>query len=68
MKKDGSPTFRSLSGRTILQMLVNQIRTEYVAGCYLERPPGTRKPHRVEVRLASKDKGRITGGVRTVLY
>jgi hypothetical protein len=42
--------------------------TEYVVGFAADRAAGTRRPHRLEVRLRSKNTGTVMGGKRTVLY
>ena len=62
------PVVSSSVIRTILAGLVQQVRAQYVAG-YDPGPSGeSPKVHKVQVRLLAKDKGKLHGGVRTVVH
>jgi VWFA-related protein len=50
-----------------LKWIAEQIRNEYVAG-YEPLPSGEKKKHKAEVVMRNKDRGRINGGARTLLY
>ena len=53
---------------TALKWIAEQIRNEYVAG-YEPSPSGDKKKkHKAEVVMRNKDRGRINGGARTLLY
>lgn len=54
--------------RRILGAMVGQIRCEYVVGFTPAPSSGDPKRHKLEVRLRSKDLGRVLGGVRTVTH
>jgi hypothetical protein len=54
--------------RALLSSVVKQIRYEYVVGYAPEGPGPEKRIHKVHVKLVSKDKGKIEGGVRTVLH
>jgi VWFA-related protein len=53
--------------KTILSAVVKAVRYEYVAGFY-PASSGERKPHKLEVKLLDKSKGKLTGGVATVVH
>jgi len=52
---------------SVLRSIATQIRGSYVAGYYPPSSP-TPKPHNVEVVLRPKNRGRIYGGIRTVVH
>jgi VWFA-related protein len=52
---------------SILKSLATQIRGSYVAGYYPEQS-ATPTPHKVEIVLVDKQRGRLYGGVRTVVH
>ncbi|MGD1094379.1 MAG: VWA domain-containing protein [Bryobacteraceae bacterium] len=51
----------------VLKSLANEIRSDYVAGFYLPRS-GEQKPHKIEVVLRSKDRGRLDGANRIIVH
>ena len=53
--------------KAILASVVAGVRYEYVAGFY---PPsqGEKSAHKLEVKLVNKSKGKLTGGVATVVH
>jgi VWFA-related protein len=53
--------------KAILAAVVGGVRCEYVAGFY---PPseGEKKPHKLEVKLVNKSKGKLSGGLATVVH
>jgi hypothetical protein len=54
--------------RTTLEGLVQQVRAQYVVG-YDPGPSGENpKPHKIQVKLLAKDKGKLHGGARTVVH
>jgi VWFA-related protein len=52
---------------TALKWIADQIRNEYVAG-FQPTISGEKKRRKAEVVMRNKDRGRITGGARTLLY
>jgi hypothetical protein len=56
--------------KTILSAVVSGMRYEYVAGFYPASPAekAERKPHKLEVKLLDKSKGKLFGGVTTVVH
>ena len=52
---------------TVLKWIAEQIRYEYVAG-FQPSPSGAKKRHKAEVVARNKNRGRITGGTRTLMY
>jgi VWFA-related protein len=54
--------------RTILATMTATVVSEYVVGFSPERSASAPKPHKIEVKLRSKDTGALTGGKRTVSY
>jgi VWFA-related protein len=54
--------------QTILGAMVAQVRCEYVAGFTPEPAAGDPAKHRLEVKLRSKDLGKVLGGVRVVSH
>jgi len=52
----------------ILAALAEEVRSEYVAGFALPAPAGGVRPHKLEVRLRSKELGSVRGGTRTVIH
>lgn len=52
----------------ILQSVKNAAITQYVAGFELPPRDGKGRGHKLEVRLVSKSRGKLTGGKRTVPY
>jgi Ca-activated chloride channel homolog len=62
------PTVSAAVIRTILAGLVDQVRAQYVVG-YDPGPAGeAQKPHKVQVKILAKDKGKLYGGVRSVMH
>src|SRR5581483_702469 len=53
--------------RTILAGLVDQMRAQYVIGYDPGAASDSAKPHKVQVKLLAKDKGKLHGGMRTVV-
>jgi len=51
----------------ILAAMAGQVMFEFVAG-FSPPPSGTPRKHKVEVRLRSKDLGKIRGGTRTIFH
>ena len=51
----------------VLKSVAIEIRSDYLAGFYVPAEGG-RKRHDVQVVLRSKDKGRVYGGSRTIVY
>ena len=54
--------------RQILSEMMTQVRTEYVVGFTPEVSRGAPRRHRLEIRLRSKDLGRVLGGTRVVAH
>jgi VWFA-related protein len=54
--------------QTILGAMVAQVRCEYVVGFVLEPRSGDPAKHKLEVRLRSKELGKVLGGVRVVSH
>lgn len=52
----------------LLDGLVGEIRTEYVAGFVPEVSGGAPRKHKVEIRLLDKNQGKLIGGTRTVVH
>lgn len=52
----------------ILQSLVQNVRAGYVTGYYPRAATAKNKPHRLQVKMISKERGKIHGGTRTVVY
>jgi VWFA-related protein len=52
----------------LLDGLVGEVRTEYVAGYVPEASEGSPRPHKVEIRLVNKSLGSLVGGTRTVVH
>jgi hypothetical protein len=52
----------------LLDGVVGEIRTEYVAGFMPEPSGGGPGKHKVEVRLVDRSLGQLTGGTRTVVH
>lgn len=52
----------------ILRFLQGQMLYEYVAGFSPESSNGEPKKHKIEVKLARRDLGKITGGSRTLVH
>ncbi len=62
------PQINNMIVKTILEALVGSIRSEYVAGFYMPAASGEQKQaHKLEVKLVSKSKGRLSGGERTIV-
>ena len=55
------------SVREILRFLAGQVMFEYVAG-FTPEPGDPPKKHKLQVKLANKDAGKIIGGTRTILH
>jgi len=53
--------------RQVLAGMVAQVQTEYVVGFVPERG-GAGRQHKLEIRLRSKDLGRVLGGTRTLVH
>jgi VWFA-related protein len=62
------PEVSPLIIRTILAGLVAQVRSQYVVGYDPGASGDGGKPHKVQVRLMAKDKGKLHGGLRTVIH
>jgi VWFA-related protein len=54
--------------RAILSAVVKQVRYEYVVGYAPGESGSEMRAHKVQVKLLSKDKGKIEGGTRTVIH
>jgi VWFA-related protein len=54
--------------RRILAAMVAQVRCEYVAGFKPAPPDGEPRKHKLEVKLRSKNLGKVLSGVRTVVH
>jgi len=54
--------------RRILSAMVGQVRCEYVAGFKPAAGDGEPRKHKLEVKLRSKNLGKVLGGVRTVTH
>jgi len=54
--------------RQILAAMAGQVLCEYVVGFQPEQSSGAPRPHRIQVKLRSKDLGTLEGGFRTVTY
>ena len=54
--------------RSVLSIMVAQIRMEYVVGFQPEVGSGPPQRHRLEVRLRDRQAGRVIGGTRTVVH
>lgn len=52
----------------LLDGMVAEIRTAYVAGFVPEPPAGAPRKHKVEIRLLDKNLGKVIGGTRTVVH
>jgi hypothetical protein len=53
--------------RHILSFLAGQVMCEYIAGIAPE-PSDPPKKHKLEVKLRSKETGKVLGGSRTVVH
>jgi hypothetical protein len=62
------PTFSEDTVRTVLQIVSESIRCEYVVGVSPSLSPGGPKRHDIEIRLRSKAMGQLWGGKRTIRY
>ena len=54
--------------RQILAAMAGQVLCEYVVGFQPEQSSGASRPHRLQVKLRSKDLGTLQGGFRTVTH
>ena len=54
--------------RQILAAMAGQVLCEYVVGFQPEQSSGAPRPHRIQVKLRSKDLGTLQGGFRTVTH
>jgi VWFA-related protein len=54
--------------RQILAAMAGQVLCEYVVGFQTEQSSGAPRPHRIQVKLRSKDLGTLQGGFRTVTH
>jgi VWFA-related protein len=54
--------------RQILAAMAGQVLCEYVVGFQPEQSSGAPRPHRLQVKLRSKDLGTLQGGFRTVTH
>jgi VWFA-related protein len=52
---------------TVLKQIADEIRSEYVAGFQVS-PSGSPKPHKIEVVMRNKDRGRIATGALHLVY
>jgi VWFA-related protein len=62
------PMINMMMMQTILGAMVAQVRCEYVVGFTPERGAGEVEKHRLEVKLRSKELGKVLGGVRVVAH
>jgi VWFA-related protein len=62
------PVINLMMMHTILGAMVGQVRCEYVVGFTPERAAGDTETHKLEVKLRSKDLGKVLGGVRVVSH
>jgi VWFA-related protein len=62
------PTVNNTVVRAILSAVVKQVRYEYVVGYTPEESGAEKRTRKVQVRMLSKDKGKIEGGIRTVVH
>ena len=53
--------------KTILAGVASGVRTEYVAGFY-PAPGETKQPHKLEVKLVNRSKGKLAGGQTTIVH
>lgn len=61
------PSINGVMIKAILSAIVAGVRSEYVAGFYPPSSEGEKQPHKLEVRLLDKSKGKLSGGARTIL-
>ena len=61
------PMINNMSMKQILAAVASGVRTEYVTGFY---PAAVvpKQPHKLEVKLLNKSKGRLSGGQTTVVH
>jgi VWFA-related protein len=52
----------------LLDGVVGEIRTEYVAGFVPDPSSGAPRAHKIEIRLRDKNIGQLVGGTRTVMH
>jgi hypothetical protein len=52
---------------SILKAVAGEVRSGYIAGFYVPASGG-KKRHQIEVVLRAKDRGRLYGGSRTIVY
>jgi VWFA-related protein len=62
------PTINLTMMQTILGAMVAQVRSEFVAGFTPEPRSGEPVKHKLEVKLRSKDLGKVLGGVRVISH
>ena len=62
------PAINLLMLQNILGFMVGQVQCEYVVGFSPDGSSGPPTMHRLEVRLRSKDLGKLLGGARTVIH
>jgi hypothetical protein len=58
----------SMVMRSMLGSIVQQVRFEYVAGYVPEVSGKPERGYKAQVKLLTKDKGRLSGGSRTVIH
>jgi len=54
--------------RTILAGIVQKVRAEYVAGYVPASADDGKRVHKVQVKLIAKNKGKLSGGLRSVVH
>jgi len=62
------PTINLNAVRQILSIMVAQVQCEYVVGFNPGAQAGQPGRHKLEIKLRSKDLGKVVGGVRTLEY
>jgi hypothetical protein len=62
------PMINLMMMQTILGAMVAQVRCEYVVGFTPDARSGDPAKHKLEVKLRSKDLGKVLGGVRMVSH
>jgi len=65
-KDDGALVASTL--RNILQSIRNEGLSQYVVGFVPKASAGTPREHKLEIKLASKSSGELTGGKRKTVY
>jgi hypothetical protein len=63
-----TPTMSLQVMRQILAFMVGQVRNQYLVGFVPDPPIGPARQHKLEVRVADKNLGKVLGGTRTVVH